>query len=299
VTQASLNDRIEELRNGVWQADPTAYLVEARVMRRFLRKQSRHPSLAVVLPHRETQVASLQDVCSVILPDELGLNHPPTATSEVILLQLPSVDQMEHWPIEELKLLLWRRLFHASIDRQLKNLHAPEQLALIQARIDALGQVEFDEAHHVLRNELRLLYPDSRVEAFREWVAHYWEFHSFDPERIATWFPSIHQIDQIEFKMRMDLPIESILQQTKISGAASIDTLSREAQDETVLKNTQKGWSIELTQGTSERKYLWHMRRRDRSTERGNTVRSIISSLRAGRCAPSRSKRSKAESTAE
>ncbi|MFN6302093.1 MAG: hypothetical protein ACK42H_07870 [Planctomycetota bacterium] len=299
MTQASLNDRIEELRNGVWQADPTAYLVEARVMRRFLRKQSRHPSLAVVLPHRETQVASLQDVCSVILPDELGLNHPPTATSEVILLQLPSVDQMEHWPIEELKLLLWRRLFHASIDRQLKNLHAPEQLALVQARIDALGQVEFDEAHHVLRNELRLLYPDSRVEAFREWVAHYWEFHSFDPERIATWFPSIHQIDQIEFKMRMDLPIESILQQTKISGAASIDTLSREAQDETVLKNTQKGWSIELTQGTSERKYLWHMRRRDRSTERGNTVRSIISSLRAGRCAPSRSKRSKAESTAE
>lgn len=299
MSQASLNDRIEELRNGVWQADPSAYLVEARVMRRFLRKQSRHPSLAMVLPHRESQVATLQDVCDVILPDELGLTHHPIAAGEVILLQLPSVDQMEHWPLEELKLLLWRRLFHATIDRQLKVLHAPEQLALVQARIDALGQVEFDEAHHVLRNELRLLYPDSRVEAFREWVAHFWEFHAFDPEGIATWFPSMQQIGQIDLKMRMDLPIETILEQTKISGAASIETLSREAQDETVLKNTQRGWSIELTQGTSERKYLWYMRRRDRSTERGNTVRAIISSLRAARCAPSRSKRSKAESTAE
>ena len=299
MSQASLASRIEELRNGVWQADPTAYLVEARVMRRFLRKQSRHPSLAVVLPHRESQVATLQEVCRAILPDELGLSQAPLGSGEVILLQLPSVDQLEHWPIEELKLLLWRRLFHASIDRELKHLHSPDQLALVQARIDALGQVEFDEAHHVLRNELRLLHPDSRVEAFREWVAHYWEFHSFDPERIATWFPSMQQMDQVESKMRLDLPIEAILEKSKISGAASIDTLSRESQDETVLKNTQKGWSIEFAQSTSERKYLWHMRRRDRSTERGNTVRAIISSLRAARCAPSRNKRSKAESTAE
>ncbi|MFM8487857.1 MAG: hypothetical protein ACKOCH_16115, partial [Bacteroidota bacterium] len=41
------------------------------------------------------------------------------------------------------------------------------------------------------------------------------------------------------------------------------------------------------------------MRRRDRAMERGNTVRAITSSLRAARAATSRSKRSKAETTAE
>jgi len=299
VSQTPVANRIQELRGAVSTADPTAYLVEGRVMRRLLRKRSKHPSLAVVLPHGESQVISAEDVFSTILPDELGLGSALGVTGDVILLELPSVDQLEHWPLEDLKLLLWRRLFHAHLDRELNYLHDPQRLAFVQSQIDSLGQVEFDEAHHVLRNEMRLLVPDSRVEAFREWVAHYWEFHAFDPGRIETWFPSMHQIEQLDPKMRLKLPIEEILARTKIVGAASIEAQSREAQDETVLKNTQKGWSIELTQGTSERKYLWYMRRRDRSTERGNTVRAISSSLRAARSAPSRSKRSKAESTAE
>jgi len=299
VSQTPSSIRIEELRKAISATDPTAYLIEARVVRRLVRKQAKHPSLAFALPHGDIQVVTSEEISETILPDELGLKEPLNCKVDVILLQLPNADQLEHWPDEELKLLLWRRLFHAHIDRELKHLQQPDALALVQSQIDALGQVEFDEAHHVLRNEMRLTDPDSRVEAFREWISHYWEFSVFDPGRIDTWFPSMQQIDRVDQKMRLDLPIEQILERTKIPGAASIEAQSREAQDEMVLKNTQKGWSIELTQGTSERKYLWHMRRRDRSTERGNTVRAITSALRAARCAPSRNKRAKAESTAE
>lgn len=299
MSQTPIAVRVEELRTAVSTADPTAYLIEARVMRRLLRKQSKHPSLAVVLPHGDAQVVPAEDVLSTVLPDELGLKQTQHLAGDMILIQLPSADQLEHWPDEDIKLLLWRRLFHASLDRELKYLRASENLAFVQSQIDSLGQVEFDEAHHVLRNELRLLHPDSRVEAFAEWVAHYLEFRVFDPGRIESWFPSVQQIERFDEKMRLGLAVEEILAKTKIAGAASIETQSREAQDETVLKNTQKGWSIELAQGTSERKYLWYMRRRDRSTERGNTVRAITSTLRAARCAPSRNKRAKAESTSD
>ncbi|MFM8189224.1 MAG: hypothetical protein ACKN85_12150 [Pirellula sp.] len=299
MSQSPAAVRIEELRKAVWAADATAYLVEPRVMRRILRKRSKHPSLAMVLPHGESQVVSSQEVLSTILPDELGIAYYPAFGSDVILLQLPGVDQLEHWPLEELKLLLWRRLFHAHLDRELRYLETPDKLAFVQSKIHQIGQVEFDEAHHVLRNELRLLHPDSRVEAFREWIAHYWEFHAFDSGRVSTWFPSLHQVDDLEQKMGMNLAVEEILHRTKIAGAASIESISHEAQDEAVLRNTQKGWSLELASGTSERKYLRYMRRRDRSTERGNTVRAITSALRAERSAPSRSKRAKAESTAD
>ena len=299
MSQSPAAVRIEELRKAVSAADSTAYLVEARVMRRMLRKKSKHPSLAIALPHAESQVVSSEEVSSTILPDEIGLTHPLNGFGDVILLQLPGLDQLEHWPLEELKLLLWRRLFHAQIDREMKFLEAPEQLAYVQSKMDSIGQVEFDEAHHVLRNESRLLHPDSRIEAFREWVALFWEFHAFDSGRIITWFPSLQHSVDLEQKMRMDLRIEEILSRTKIIGAAAIETINHEAQDETAISNTQKGWSVELASGTSERKYLRSMRRRDRSTERGNTVRAVISALRAERSAPSRSKRSKAESTAD
>jgi hypothetical protein len=305
VSQTPVANRIEELRKAVAAVDPSAYLVESRVLRRLLKKRSKHPNLAIILPHGDSCVASILDVFRAVLPDELGLTSEleiakaQGASSDIILIRLPRPEELEHWPLEELKLLLWRRLFHAQLDRELSRFQNADQLAYVQSQIDQLGQVEFDEAHHVLRNELRLLHPDSRVEAFCEWVALYWEFRAFDPGCIETWFPSMTQIDQVDRKIRLGLAIEDILSRTKIPGAASIESQSREAQDEAVLKNTQKRWSIELGQGTSERMYLWHMRRRDRSTERGNTVRAIISSLRGARRAPSRSKRSKAESTAD
>jgi hypothetical protein len=287
------------LREAVWSADSTVFLVEGRVMRRLLRKRTQHPSLALALPHEESHVAPADQVLGSIRPDELGLRAMQPIWGDVLLIKLPNPDQLEHWPLDELKLLLWRRLFHAQIDRALLSLRSPDQFAFVQSKIDALGQVEFDEAHHVLGAEMRLLDPKCRVEAFCEWVALYWEYRCFDSGNLDTWFPSVQHIDHLAEKMRLDLPIEEMLEQSRIAGSAPIEMQNRETQDEVILKNTQKGWSVELAQGTSERKYLRYMRRRDRATERGNTVHAISSSLRAARSAPSRSKRSKAESTAE
>jgi hypothetical protein len=251
------------------------------------------------LPHPESQLATPEEIQSLLHPDELGLQSWRDLPETALLIEQPKFDELEHWPIEDLKLQVWRRLFHGQIDRLLLPWRTASQLSDVQSRITKLGQVEFDEAHHVLRHEQRLNSPDSRVEAFLEWVAHYWEFRKFEPDSIATWFPSIGQRRDCDEVFRLELPIDQILSSTKLTGTAAPELVDHESQDELVLTNTRRKWSLDLGQPTSDRHYHWMMRRRDRAMERGNTVRAITSSLRAARAATSRSKRSKAETTAE
>ena len=291
--------RIEELRAAVSKADPHTYLVEARVMRRLIRGLLDRPNLAMLLPHGQSQILSKEQVQTLTHPDELGIRSWDLFPDLAILIEQPTQEELEHWPIEDLKLQVSRRLFHALLDRELLRFKAPDQLSFIQARIDAVGQVEFDEAHHVLRSELRLLQPDSRVGAFCEWVAHFWEFKKFEPDSLSTWFPSISSNAHVQESLRLGLDIEGLYRGSHLVGSAQPDTTDHEAQDEEVLKNTRKGWIFEFGNAASERKYLRYMRRRDRSIDKGNTVRAITSDLRAARVAPSRSKHAKAESMAE
>ncbi len=53
---------------------------------------------------------------------------------------------MDHWPLQELKLKVWRHLFHARLDRELRDQLSPENRELLRSNIAAIGQVEFDEA---------------------------------------------------------------------------------------------------------------------------------------------------------
>jgi hypothetical protein len=268
-------------------------------MRRLIRHRLGRANLSMHLPHPESQLATPEEIQNLLHPDELGLQSWRDLPETALLIEQPRFDELEHWPIEDLKLQVWRRVFHGQIDRLLLPWRTASRLSDVQSRIAKLGQVEFDEAHHVLRHEQRLNAPDSRVEAFLEWVAHYWEFRKFEPDSIATWFPSIGQRRDCDELFRLDLPIDQILSSTKLTGTAAPELVDHESQDEMVLNNARRIWSLDLGQPTSDRHYHWTMRRRDRAMERGNTVRAITSSLRAARAATSRSKRSKAETTAE
>ena len=75
-------------------------------MRRLLRKRTQHPSLALALPHEDSHVAPADQVLGSIRPDELGLRDMQPIWGDVLLIKLPNPDQLEHWPLDELKLLL-------------------------------------------------------------------------------------------------------------------------------------------------------------------------------------------------
>ncbi|MEQ1825143.1 MAG: hypothetical protein ABL921_04330 [Pirellula sp.] len=290
--------RITELRRALSAADPTAYLVEARVIRRVIRDRHGFANLSVELPHTESQVVSSDDVRKLTHPDELGLNSFSNLADHCLLICEPDSGELDHWPLQELKQRVWRRLFHASLDRELRSILSQSNRELLRSNIAAIGQVEFDEAHYVLRTELRLMTPNSRDEAWRELVSLYSELRCFEPDLLPTWFPSLNRVPNVEKILSQGLDIEKLFRESRLEGAPSPELISHTDSDEDRLKSTRRNWSLGIGASQSDRGYLRQLRKRDRANERGNTVYAITNAIRAAQQATTESKRVSAEKKA-
>ncbi|HUP80365.1 MAG TPA: hypothetical protein VM260_17550, partial [Pirellula sp.] len=72
VTMADEISRIQALQEALSASDRSAYLVEARVIRRVIRERHGFANLLKALPHTHCQVVSGEDVRKLAHPDELG-----------------------------------------------------------------------------------------------------------------------------------------------------------------------------------------------------------------------------------
>lgn len=258
------SSRIEELRRALAQSEPAAFLVEPRVIRRVIRERFGFAQLSASIPHVESQIVPADDVRHLVHPDELGLTDFNDLPRDCMLICQPDEGELDHWPIQELLQQVWRRLFHAQIDRALLELlHTRIHRSDVQARIAQIGQVEFDEAHFVLRSELRLVDPDSRIEAWQEFVALYLELNYFEPDLLSVWFPSITERHQLDLVFAADVNALDILKRTQLYGATDPDLTPHIARDETRLINTRRDWSMGIGIVPSDRSYLKHLRWRD------------------------------------
>jgi len=291
--------RIDELRRALTQADPSAFLVEPRVIRRVIRERFSFAQLSSSIPHVESQIVPAEDVRQLVHPDELGLRTFSDLPEVCVLICEPDEGELDHWPMQELLQQVWRRLFHAQIDRELLDLlRSRLQRADVQERIAKIGQVEFDEAHFVLRNELRLVDPESRIEAWREFVALYLEMKYFEPDLLPVWFPSIAGQPRVDTQLERDIDPAEVLRRTQLYGATRPDLTPHVARDETRLINTRRDWSLGVGIVPSDRAYLKQLRRRDRVNERGNTVAAIVCAIKAVQRATSDDKRTSAQEKA-
>ncbi len=102
--------RINELRRALTAAEPSAFLVEERVIRRVIRDRLALANLALELPHTDSQVVSADDVRKLTHPDELGLETFADLPNPCLLICEPHNGEMDHWPLQELKLKVWRPL---------------------------------------------------------------------------------------------------------------------------------------------------------------------------------------------
>jgi hypothetical protein len=289
---------IQALRTALSAADRTAFLVEARVIRRFIRERYGVANVVVALPHTHCQVVCEEDIRKFAHPDELGLNTFEQLPKECLLICEPERGELDHWPLQELKLKVWRRLFHATLDRELKHEKQAANLIALRESIAAFGQVEFDEAHYVLRTELHLMVPNSREEAWRELAAVYFEMRYFEPDLLPIWFPSLRDSDSIQKLLARGLNIEQIFRETKLAGAPDPELISHAASDEDRLLTTRRNWSLAIGVSQSDQSYQRQLRRRDRANERGNTVFAIACALRATQRANTEGKRLAAEKKA-
>jgi len=287
--------RIEELRRALSRADASAYLVESRVIRRVIREQCGFAKLSASIPHTESQVVAAVDVRHLTHPDELGLTTFSNLPDRCLLISQPEEGELEHWPLQELLQQVWRRLFHAEIDRELMlKCQMKFRRADVQERIAEIGQVAFDEAHFVMRSEHRLIDPDSRIEAWREFIALYSALQRFEPDLLAVWFPSLAGQPHLKKVLSRDVNADEIYARTKLYGATDPDLTPHVVRDEAALVSTRRNWTLGTGITQSDRAYVRLLRRRDRNNERGNTVAAIINAIMASQRATTSDKRNAA-----
>lgn len=299
-TAPATTSRITELRRALTQADPGAFLVEPRVIRRIIRERYNFAKLASAIPHTESQIVPSADIRHLVHPDELGLTDFSSLPETCVLICEPDEDEMQHWPTQELLQQVWRRLFHARVDFVLiTKLKSELHRSDVQERIAKIGQVDFDEAHFVLRSEQRLVAPESRIEAWREFVAVYLELRFFEPDLLSVWFPSISSNAQTDAVICCDFNAEELFEKTQLYGATRPDLTPHTVRDEARVASTRRDWSLGVGSVPSDRGYIRQLRRRERANERGNTVAAAVCAIKAAQHATSDEKRVAAQEKAK
>jgi hypothetical protein len=279
----SLQDKLAALAEATRRTDSTAFLVEARVIRRLIREQFAFPRLFTKVPHARVYVASYEELRREVHVDELGLTDPSQLPPHAILIQEPTERQLERLSDEQLRLRTWRLLFHGKLDAAIRaavddgTLSAPE----IRRRIDELGQVTFDEIHTVLRRESLLMDTDSPNAAWLEFAAVYLEFRFFAPGSIQTWFPSLRDRD-----LPTPLPeinADALFAGSRVDGSAEpAGVIDAEAED----VDAESKLDIKGRTRPSARRHKRLLRLADRASVGGNTVLAAILAARSMTCAP-------------
>lgn len=283
MSTAATNTQFAELQSAVHQACADAYLVEPRVVRRIIRELHGFARLSGRIPHTEVLVAHAADVRHLAHPDELGLTDFADLSPRPILVAQLEDFELENKPTQDILLMLWQRLFHGMIDRELQLQIRDGKLTRgrIEELIHDLGQVPFDEAHGVLKAEQRLINPDSRVEAFCELYALHQQMSRFSHDLLTIWFPTWAYNQQTVETLSSLTNGDTEFASSRLVGAPEPSVKSGVACDEQVLIAERAGWQTEGLISPSGRRYARHMRKYNRWLERGNTVSASVAAARA------------------
>ena len=294
-------DSTSQLRQAVRQADSGTYLVESRVIRRLVRELYGFVRLSSQVPHTEVRVVPAADVRHLTHPDELGIETFEALPDPVLLIALPEEYEITGRPIQDQMSLVWRRLFHGAIDRAIRDRIDTQQLTRvhIQSHINRIGQVEFDEAHSVLASEQRLIDPESRIEAFSEFIAVWCELRRFAPDLIPIWFPSLASWDQDKLIADIGFDPDLSYVTTRLVGAPEPDTTSQVVLDEAQLSGVRQDWIESDPVRPTEGRYQRLQRRRQRAIERGNTVGAGLAAMFGVESATTNQQRDETLRTAE
>jgi hypothetical protein len=261
---------LEELKQAVYTADPAAVLVSPRILRRVLQAEFNVPYLLVQVPHERSYFFDRQILFRHVEQDELALEPDRLLPPKVVLLVRPTAEALQAMGHDAALLRYWRLLFHAHVhmafdERFRQSLFTP---ADARARIDKIGQTEFEEIRMVLDQEHYLLPPADDLSVYIEFAAVYLELRYFRSNLRSTYFPAIRDFQVIDDLLAQDLNADELFAKTRLPGAPTpvvrTDTSSDESHD-----------------------YYWKlMRHAERAGREGDTVRAAILRTKAARVAP-------------
>ncbi len=170
-------------------------VVDPRVLRRIIKA---HRGAGGLVPHARCYVLTRGELGALGLAGELG-RPIDTLPDPVILLSRPAPRELGGEGGVAALNRLWRAAFHSrvhiALEQQLRD--GTLDQATLRAKIDAIGQIEFDEIRATLRHDDLVLPPYDDREIFVEFAALFLELHRFAPELIVTTFPGLGEPERI------------------------------------------------------------------------------------------------------
>ncbi|MCC6420259.1 MAG: hypothetical protein IT429_18655 [Gemmataceae bacterium] len=263
--------KLLELQQILRHADPAAVLVSQRVLERVIQEVLKLPTLLWRVPHRQSCVVDRQILFRHVEQEELELESDQLLPPTVLLLVRPSFEELTVGDAGGLLLRYWQRLFHAKIHASLGERYSDGRLTLadIRARIEQIGQVEFEEIRAVLTQDQYLLPEADERAVYVEFVAVYYDLRHFAPDLLPIYFPGIRDFERVEGILGQDVDADALFQQTRLAGTP----------DPSGLGTTDRP--------DESQEYYWKLvHASERAARTGNLVRATILRMRAARVAP-------------
>lgn len=286
---------VAELEQAMRAADPTAFLVAPRIVRRVIKQNAGVSGLGLRVPHRKTFVIAREQLLLIVDRSELELPAEARLPEQVILIARPTSEMLATARREEALIKYWRQLFHARVHLALDHLTTTGQLteADIRSRISEIGDSEFAEIRAVLKSEDLLLPPRSDRSVYIEFVAVYLELRYFVPNFLRSYFPSLLDFHHIDELLERDIDAQQLIADTRLPGTIDPPYLSEVPDHERIA------WSDRLDEPQHPHPALRRLPARERSdrtatkliaradhrSKLGNLVRAAILRTRAARYA--------------
>lgn len=290
-----------ELERRLRAADPAAFLVPERVLRRVIKAHAHPPGIGLRVPHHKSYVLPGAELAEIVGPQEAGLPLGESWPAMVILLRRPKPDEFARMQPSELLRACSRLLFHARVHMKLDELRARGNLDPfeVEERIRRLGLTEFEEIEAVLRHENFLLPPDDSVTIYIEFAATFLELRHFDPALAADFFPSLVRPTEVEALLSEDVDVSGLLRITGLGDfdqAPSADSEIRNAS----LGETNPRAELLGARLIDDARYRLRIAAAERARARGNVVRASILHRQAAECATDdEAERARAEARAD
>jgi hypothetical protein len=106
---------LAELQDAVWKADPAAFLVSPRLLRRVIKEDRRLAGFGLSVPHRRSYAIDRNALLEIADPADFGVSDDRELPERVILLARPSSQDLQETPAGELLIGCWRLLFHVRV----------------------------------------------------------------------------------------------------------------------------------------------------------------------------------------
>ena len=271
---------LDSIERAIREADPSAFPIASRIVRRVIRNEIDLPALIGRVPHRKSFVISAAQAQQIVLNDELGLDSGAPLPATLLLLARPEEHELEAMAADALREHYRRLHFHARVHAALDERLTRGELneLMVAERIEQIDSSAFDEIRAVLSQEAFLLPPISTVSVYVEFAAVFLELRYFAPDVLSAYFPSLDDFDRIEEILIQDVDLDAVLETT---GALEVEGLGPADQPPDDVESAEV--RADVVPPLGERLFRRQLRVAAQAGSRGNDVRAAILHTRASR----------------